>query len=641
MKLLFKIALLGVLFIGSTLSAQQLSTKNKKAIRYYQQADLYLSSAYRKFEEAKQLLYSAIKEDPEFVEAYLKLASIHKLFADNEKARNALQKATDIKPADPNLAGPYLLLADLYMMEGNFDKAAENYQRVLDVKPNDQNFIIKADARIKSAKFAAHAVKNPTEVKPVKMENTVNNFHAQGYPMLTADNQTMMFYVLRTPESKGDIMITQQQDGHWVHAMSLSDVINSDADEGAPTMSADGRSVVFAACQRAGSVGGCDLYISFREGAVWSEPENLGKEINSAGWDSEPSISADGRTLYFSSDRPAGKGRRDRNIWMSKKGADGKWKPAVILGEPINTIGDEVSPFIHANNNTLYFASNYHPGMGGYDVFYSRRKDTSWTEPVNLGYPLNSTDNDGTIFVTADGKKGYYSVFERQSKYNSASYIYEFDMPATLKEANQTTYSKGTITDKITGNPLKASVELLDVATGELMQSVSSDGTNGSYLLVLTEGKQYALRVYAKGYLFESRAFDFRTPSGFNPLTLDFQLLPLKSGASVVLNNIFFPSNSAQLQKESYAELDKVVEFMVLNAGVRIELSGHTDDVGSDADNLALSGKRATSVFEYLLSKGISRDRMLHKGYGETKPKLPNSNDSNRAQNRRIEFKVL
>lgn len=628
-------------FCSLQVAAQKYSTTNKQAIRLYEQAN-GLSSA-RQFDQAKECLYEAVRKDPNFVEAYIRLAGIHNLFQDYDKARNALQKAVDIKPADKDMAGAYNLLGDLYMLNSGFDKAAENYQRVITVQPTDQNLLIKAEARLKCAKFASNAVKNPVDVKPVKMEPSINNFHAQGYPMLTADNQTMMFYVLRTPESRGDIMITNKQaDGHWTHALSLSDNINTDnGDEGAPTMSADGRSMVFTACQRQGSVGGCDLYISYREGQVWSEPENLGREVNSPSWDSEPSISADGRTLYFSSDRPVAKGRKDRNIWMAKKGTDGKWMKAVALAAPINTIGNEVSPFIHANNSTLYFASDYHPGMGGYDVFYSKRKDTTWIEPVNIGYPLNTTDNDGTIFVTADGMKGYYSVYERTAKVNSASMIYEFDMPVSLKEENKTTYSKGKITDKVTSKPLRASVELLDVATGELVQSVKSDGTDGSYLLILTEGKQYALRVYATGYLFESRSFDFRKPSDFNPLTLDFQLSPLKSGASVVLNNIFFPSNSAILNPESSTELNKVVEFLGLNPTVKIELSGHTDDVGSDADNLSLSEKRAKSVYEFLVGKGVAKERLVFKGYGETKPKQPNTNEANRALNRRIEFKVL
>ncbi|MCU0428585.1 MAG: OmpA family protein [Cytophagaceae bacterium] len=640
-KFALGLALLIFLPVSETY-AQQLSTKSKKAIRYYQQADLYLSSAYRRFEEAKELLYSAIQEDPEFVEAYLKLASIHKLFNDSEKARKALQKAADLKPSDPALAGAYLLLADLYMENSSFDKAAVYYEKVIQVQVKDQTMLMKAESRLKSAKFAAQAIQNPVPVKPKKMEASINNFHAQGYPILTADNQTMLFYVLRTPDSKGDIMISQKNtSGQWEHAVSLSEAINSDADEGAPTMSADGRSVVFAACQRPGSVGGCDLYISYREGDEWTAPENLGNQVNSSAWDSEPSISADGRTLYFSSDRPVAKGRRDRNIWMSQKDAQGAWSKAVALGAPINTPGDEVSPFIHANNQTLYFASNFHPGMGGYDVFYSRKKDTTWSTPVNLGYPLNTTDNDGTIFITTDGATGYYSVFERNARYNSASFIYEFEMPETLKEENRSTYSKGIVTDKISSKPLKATIELIDLQSAQVSQSVQSDKVSGSYLLVLTQGQQYVLRVSAEGYLFESRMLDFRSVEKLDPLSLNFQLTPAKSGASIVLNNIFFQSNSAELQKESFVELDKIADFLSMNPTLRIELSGHTDDIGSDAENLLLSGKRATTVYDYLLKKGIKAERLKHTGLGERKPKYPNNNEANRALNRRIEFKIL
>jgi OOP family OmpA-OmpF porin len=624
---------------AGSLFSQGLSSTNKKALLNYQLADNLIQQ--RKFDDAKSALYAAIDKDPNFVEAYLKLGAIHKLFGEKEKARNSFRKAAELKPDFKPMAGAYYALADYSFIEGQYEDAKKYYDMVLRVKPDDKLLVEQSDRGSKNCDFAIEAKKHPLDFKPIKMSPVINNFYVQAYPILTADQQTMIYYVIRTSErnAKGDIMISKKENGVWTLPVSISDKINTQMDEGAPSMSADGHSLVYAACNRPDAIGGCDIYISYREGDEWSEPINMGREINSNAWDSEPSISADGRTLYFSSERPGGQGRMD--IWYSRLIKDGSWSKAQNMGPGINTKGDEVAPFIHANGNTLYYSSNSLPGMGGYDIFRTRKKGNEWSEPENIGYPLNTSDNEGTVFITVDGTKGYYYIYDRKIMQNPPSTIFEFDVPKEIQEEEKSTYAKGTVYDAVTKKKLSASIELIDLKTNQVKQKVGSDPVNGDYMLVLTEGSEYALNVSKEGYLFASSFFDYKNPTAFNPLALDIYLTPIKAGASVVLNNIFFENNSFELEDKSTTELDKIVSFMILNPSISIELGGHTDDVGSDAANMELSQKRAKSVYDYLINAGVAATKLKYKGYGETKPVVPNTNDENRAKNRRIEFKVL
>lgn len=637
----FKFFVYLILFVLSfaQVFSQNLSTTNKKALQNYQLADNLVQA--RKFDDAKQALYSAIDKDPNFVEAYMKLGAIHKLFGDKEKARAAFKKAAELKPDFKPMAGAYYVLADYSFGEGQYEEAKKYYQMVIKVQPDDKQLIEQSERGSRNCDFAIDAKQHPLDFKPVKMTPTINNFHVQAYPILTADQQTMIYYVIRTAErnAKGDIMISKKENGVWSHPVSISDKINTPMDEGAPTMSADGRALVFAACNRQDAVGGCDLYISYKEGDQWSEPVNMGREINSTAWDSEPSISADGRTIYFSSERSGGQGRMD--IWYSRLVENGSWSKAQNMGPGINTKGDEVAPFIHASGNTLYYSSNALPGMGGYDVFCTKKIGKEWSVPKNVGYPINTQDHEGTLFITVDGTKGYYYIYDKKVSVNPPSTLFEFEIPKEIREENKSTYAKGNVFDAVTKKKLSGKIELIDLSTNQVKQQVYSDPVTGEYMLVLTEGSEYALNVSKEGYLFYSSFFDYKNPAVFNPLALDIPLNPIKQGSSVILNNIFFEHNSYELEDKSTAELDKIVAFMNVNPSVSIELGGHTDDVGSDADNLDLSQKRAKAVYDYLVNAGIPAAKLKYKGYGETKPVMPNTSDENRARNRRIEFKVL
>jgi OmpA-OmpF porin, OOP family len=615
----------------------QYSTTNKKAIKEYEEGQGLLH--LRKFKEGIIKLEEAVKKDPAFAEAHAALGNAYKTMGEEEKAKLHFIKAAELKPDDKNYYNVYFIAADYLLNDGNYAEAKKYLQKIINFNPNNKAVMYKTNIMMGNCIFAEEALKHPLEFKPVLMSSKINKFFIHLYPVLTADQQTFIFSKADGPRvtDDEDIVMSKKVNGEWTEPVSISSKINSKFKEGACGMSADGKVLVFASCDRKDGLGACDLYISYKKGNDWSVPINMGPNVNSGAWDSEPTLSADGRVIYFTSDRRGGLGFFD--IWTTSIDETGNWTKARNVGKPINTEGKEVAPFIHANGTTLYFSSDSHPGMGGYDIFYSHKSDSiTFSQPVNVGYPLNTKVNDASIFITADSKKGFYSVYDM--KYSKAL-LYEFDVPKELQEQKLSTYAKGTVYDADTKQKLGAKVELIDLKTGKIIQSLKSDSVNGDYLMVLTEGSEYALYVSSPGYLFRSTFFDYKDPANFNPLSLDVYLDPIKAGKSVVLNNIFFATGSYTLEDKSKTELDKIVNFLKLNPKVIIEFGGHTDDVGSDKDNLDLSLKRAKSVYDYIVSNGIPAARLKYKGYGETKPVTPNDTDEHRQLNRRIEFKIL
>ncbi len=639
MKKLFVIPLF-FLFLSFSASAQtDLHTKNKKAIKYYTLSESYIQG--RQFDPAIEALENALKEDNQFIDAYFKLGSIYMLYAKNSIAKKYYMKGADLDTNDVKSATAYFIVGEISIKEGDYATAKKYFQYVMNVKPNNKKLTDKAPKYIETCIFAVEAMKHPVAFKPVILPNNINNSFVQAYPVVTADRKTLLYTQRSGQKSTDDenIFTSKWENGKWGTPYSISTTINTKYNEGASSMSADGKTIVFASCNRADGVGSCDIYISYKEGEQWSVPENMGKKVNAAGWDSEPSLSADGKVLYFSSERSGGYGRED--IYVSYKQDNGTWGVAKNLGPVINTEGREVSSFIHASGSTLYFSTNSRPGMGEFDIFRSDMGDTSWTNPVNVGYPINTADNDATLFITADNEKGYYSVYDKKDYNNMRSYLYEFDVPEVLKAKHKSTYAKGTVYDADTKKPLKADIELYNLATAARMQWCTSDSVNGAYTLVLSEGMDYAVHAGKKGYLFESIQFNYKNGKSFDPLTLDIYLKPIKKGATTKLNNIYYETNSYALDSRSTAELNKLLAFMKLNATTKLELAGHTDNVGNETDNLKLSGNRAKAVYDYLISKGADKARLTFKGYGKSVPVADNGTEEGRAKNRRLEVKVF
>jgi len=324
---------------------------------------------------------------------------------------------------------------------------------------------------------------------------------------------------------------------------------------------------------------------------------------------------------------------------MSFQHEPGVWTKAQNLGAAINTGYDEKSPFIHANARTLFYATDGRPGFGGFDIFWSDWADSAWSKPVNFGYPINNHEDQFSVYITPDGEKGYYSheEFTREG----TSTIYEFFVPEEYRVKYRSNTVKGIVRDKSTQQPLKATVELFNLEKNDMISFVNSDSVTGSYLMVLTQGADYGLYVSAQGYLFKSLNFNYEATTNLEPLVIDVDLEKASRGASVVLNNIFFDLDKFDLGEKSRTELDKMARFLQDNPTLQVEISGHTDDQGTDVYNQQLSQKRAKAVGEYLLKKGVPAARLKEVGYGSKKPLQPNDSEANRQVNRRIEFRII
>jgi outer membrane protein OmpA-like peptidoglycan-associated protein len=615
--------------------------QNKKAVELYKKAVDALSN--RKMTESLDLFHQAVERDTGYTDAYLKLGQVYEFMRQPDQAFQVYQRAIGQQPDKPTTGLAYQFVCAYLLKKGNYRVAIPHIERYQKLFAPQSLQWKRIDRMLQTAHFGEQAIQNPLPVKPQPMAATVQAFPSQYFPVLTADEQTLVYTVLK-PEGDEDLMVSTQKGETWSPPESISPLINSINNEGTPTLSADGRTLVYTVCQGRAGYGSCDLYISHKTGNAWSEPQNIGPVVNTRAWESQPALSADGRRLYFVSDRKGGMGRRD--IWCSDLGDDGEWKPPYNL-KTINTPFDEASPFIHANGLSLFFASEGHLGLGGYDLFVADSTATGWSNPQNLGYPINTSDDQAALFVSANGAHAYYSQEQAASDGKQRSKLYVFDLPEALRQkVRPVSYLKGLVADARTKKPLQATIELIDLATNQLITRVQSDPQTGQYTAILPTGGEYALYVIGPGYLFKSLSFDFTRKSEGEGLTLSVPLEPIKPSeggapAKETLNNLFFETGRYDLADKSRTELDRLVKFLEVNPTVNIEVSGHTDNQGGTAINLELSKKRAQSVVSYLAKAGVAPNRIKSAGYGETRPVAPNTSDENRKLNRRIEWRIL
>ncbi|TDE17780.1 flagellar motor protein MotB [Dyadobacter psychrotolerans] len=589
----------------------------------------------RQLNEAVILYEKVLQTEPKNAESHLRLAQIYDLLRRPELSKYHYKNLIAIQPQAAQSASAYQWLGKFYSQSEKYDSALVYYQKSFELFPAKSNLSRLAEKSVIATKFAQNAIKNPLPIKKRSLGDTINFLDAQYFPVLTADGETLIFTGL-TDKKEENIYITHRQNKGWDVPEEISQAINTSNNEGTCSVSADGRTLVFTACNRQDGYGSCDLYITKKEGKDWSAPVNMGEGINSREWDSQPSLSADGHKLYFASDRKGGQGKRD--IWVSQLNDKGVWVEPKNLGPVINTGDDENAPFIHANGRTLFYASNGLPGMGGLDIFMAQRIDTVWSEPKNLGYPINTFSEQVGLFIASDGKIAYYSD-DKSDTGRSRSLLYSFDLPDELqKMIVPARYAKGKIVDKKTGAPLSSDIDLFDLKTQQKVGEFNSDKTTGSFLAVLNKGSEYAFYVSKDGYLFKSLSFSVSDSA--SSVDLQIPLEPIEKNKAEVLNNIFFKTGEYTLDEKSKVELDKMVDFLRRNKTIKIEISGHTDDVGSDKENLELSKRRAQSVKEYIQKNEIAPERLISIGFGETKPVAANDSEANRQRNRRIEWKI-
>lgn len=630
------------LLAAGTTVGQNYTSSNKKAIKLFEkgQTALYQSRG----DEAVQSFEEALEADPQFIECHIMLAEWFLDTRREAEAKSHYRNAVEINPEFFTLA--WLQLGELELKEGNHDQAISDYEMFLKL---DKKNIDRHDAAkhgIECAKFRKKELSNPQPFNPQNLGSAINTTNEEYLPALTVDGQTLIFTrrfprkattTANTSEEE-DFYISTLQDGKWTTAIRMPEPVNSNDNEGAQCISQDGRIMFFTACGRPNGGGRCDIYMCVRRGDKWGKPRNLGPIVNSGAWESQPSFSIDGKTLYFVSDRKGGYGGMD--IWKTTF-VNGKWTTPENLGPNVNTEGNEMSPFIHYDDQTLYFTSDGHIGMGGMDIFATRReKDGSWAKPQNLGYPINTSGDESNLIVSADARTAIYSS-DRQGGYGKQD-LYTFQLPVEARPV-VTACMKGTITNAKTGEKIAADIKVIELATGNVVANTSSDKTDGQYIVSLPANNNYALHVTADGFLFHSQNENWEQTStaDWQPRQVDIALHPIEAGERIALRNVFFETGRYQLLDNSRTELDKVVELMKNNPSLRIELGGHTDNVGQPADNMKLSQQRAKAVYEYLVSKGIEASRLTFKGYGDTMPVATNDTDEGRATNRRTELKIL
>lgn len=625
-----------ILHFTFSASAQYDPSKiNKKAIEIYDKA--IEKAQADEFNEAINLLQKAIQQDETYVEAYLSLAGVYGQLKNYGQSTLYYEKAFSIDstytsdfrlPYSINLAGM-----------GEFEKALRTITALLAKTNLNANTRKAAEYRKKSYQFAVDFAKNNRTknyvFSPQNLGDSINSPESEYFPSMPVESNQLIF-TRRLNNFNEDFFLSHKYRNKWGHAFRLNGSINTAQNEGAQNISQDGNWLVFTACNRPDGFGSCDLYISYLTNTGWSEAINLGSKINSDQWDSQPSLSPDKRDLYFSSRRPGGYGGSD--LYVSHLGLTGKWSEPENLGPEINTSGDESSPFIHADNQTLYFASTGFQGYGEDDIFITRKgNDSKWSRPQNLGYPINTINHEGTLFVAADGKTAYYASDRSDSR--GGLDIYSFEMREDIRPA-KTLWIKGKVYDKKTNAGLPSTVELIDLASRQIISSVQTDET-GNYLITLPVGKDYAFNVARRGYLFYSDNYSLKEKSPDSTYEKNIPLQPIEVNAAVVLKNIFFDFKKYELKSASQVELNKIVQLLQDNPTVKIQIEGYTDTIGSAAENKKLSENRARSVVAYLRTKGIAAMRMQAKGFGALHPIADNKTEEGRAMNRRTELKIV
>ena len=638
---LFFLAGLLMIFSLPAFSQTQLSTKNKKAIELYINADNYRVRG--QYTQAISMLNEAIEKDKKFVEAYYRMGLVYMSLKDLPRATQYFEQGLGLTTDVRKQKVFWFDLGEAYFIQGMYDKAEAALTNFLKAENQSTQKIDRANMVLKNVAFAKENAQNSKGYRQRVLSDTINGSVMQYFPVLTADQEEMIFTrrLSGGPNDDEDLMMSVKNDrGRWMFPESISKNINTRLNEGTCTISADGRKLIFTSCVGRNGVGSCDLYESIKTGDDWTEPRNLGAGVNSAEWESQPSLSADGRTLYFVSDRRGGIGRRD--IWVSTMNEKGEWTKAKNAGKSVNSVYDEISPFIHANNKTLYFAANGLVGFGGYDVFFCEKDSANnWGSPENFGAPINNHEDQFSLFITADGQKGYYSYEEATRDGYSISKIYEIDIPEASRIKFRSNYVKGVVRDKKSQQPLRARIELINIQKNQVESIVESDSITGKYLIVLTQGAEYALYINRSRYVFQSLNFNYSEVKDFKPITVNVDLERITAGTRVVLKNLFFDVDKYELKEKSVTELRKIIQFLKENPATRLEISGHTDNTGSAQYNRQLSEKRARSVFQYLVDNGVSPQRLSPKGYGPDAPVSTNDTEEGRTLNRRIEFKIL
>ena len=652
----------------STAAQAKYSSKDKKAVKLYEDAMRIEVTHFNPqtqqvdYRAAITMLEQAIKRDPNFIEAHELIAEFYMGFKEYDKTIFHLNKTLELRAGRAPSGFTHFVLAKAHYQKGNYAVALENMEKYLSIGASREKFTTEVKLFMESCEFALYSKKNPVAFNPINLGPTVNTKYHEYFPTLTVDGKTLLF-TRRLPApgtehgEQEDFFVTHLVNGKWSEAEAMPSNVNTTNNEGAPTFAPDGRTLVFVACVDAyGSYGpgrtgkgSCDLFITKKVGSQWRNPVNLPGGVNTQNWETQPSLSSDGKTMYFIRGTNRRDGTKEQDIYRAFLQPDGSWSRAERLPDIINTPFREESVFIHPDGRTLYFSSDGHPGFGGLDIFMSTMDDNgNWSKPVNLGYPINTEYDENSLLVAANGELAFFAS-DRAGGFGGLD-LYAFEMPEPIRPT-RTLYMEGLVFDARTKRPLGGRFELIDLSTGKTIITSDADKMTGEFLISLPTKRDYAINVSYPNYNFFSLNFSLKNHNENEPFKLNIPLEPIVEDAIVRLENVFFDLGKSTLRPESEIELNKLVEQLNDNPSMRIEIGGHTDSRGNDKENLTLSQNRAVAVMDFLVSKGIQANRLTAKGYASSQSvytdaqiaAMASNDEKERAHqlNRRTEYRIL
>jgi outer membrane protein OmpA-like peptidoglycan-associated protein len=608
---------------------------NKRSVELYEQALLLVRDDA--FRQSIPTLQASIKADTTYYEPYLTLAGVYGelkvydsavIWFDKVMAFDTIHTGFFYLPYSINLAGL-----------GKFKEALTAVNKFLEQPKLSERSRQSGLARKANFEFAVAMQQQYAAIKfaPINLGDSINSIYSEYYPSITLDDSLFVF-TRRAQGVRENFMssvLTPEQHAYG-KAGVIDGSINEEPSKGAINISQDGEWLVFAGNFGHKGYGNFDIYMSQFTPTGWSEAFNLGPQVNTDFYESGPTLSPDKMALYFVSDRPGGYGGKD--IYVSYRKANGSWSEAQNLGATINTAGDELAPMMHADGQTLFFCSNGLPGYGNMDLFLVRKDTTGqWMKPQNLGYPINTIDHEGSIFVAGNGKDAYYASDRADSR--GGLDIYRFELPEHLRPA-RTLYTKGFVKDAVTKKGLPSRVVLINQQTRKVISSVQTD-EEGYYFVTLPVGTNYQVSVRRKGYWFYTKPLLYAQGKADTSFFENIYLRPITLGSKLVVDNILFDNNQVKLTTESILALDQVWQLLNENPTLSLQINGYTDSVGNKKANLLLSEQRARAVVSYLVRKGIVPERLRAKGFGDTMPIAPNATEKGRALNRRTELEVI
>jgi outer membrane protein OmpA-like peptidoglycan-associated protein len=622
--------------------AQTYSIIDSRAIKLFQEGEEFALS--RKYDQAIAKYQAAITREGSFLEAYVKASQLmitQGRLEDAEKmAMTGKAKLSGKNASSRHIADYGWLFSNLYLKQGRFTEAYRQFHEVdplFDTTFKKSLYYTQMKVQME---FLGQELGDVRTIIKERLDSPLNEFRLQYFPVLTADGEQILFTKRDgTGNFDKEDIFTAYADGKgsWTKPQGLAQTINSSFNEGTCSVTADGKILIYTSCDAPDSQGSCDLYIAYKVNGAWQRPTNMGAKVNSRSWDSQPSLSADGRVLFFSSNRRGGYGGND--IWYSVRQKDGSWSEAKNLGGVVNTPKDEISPFMFFNNEILFFASDGHQGFGGMDIFLSRVKDGEFQKPENLGLPINDHLEQVALFITAKKDYAYYTELTKEEGENDRSLLYRFKFPEEIYLGENLMVTEGKVINAKTGQPVEATLSLVSLKNDSTLYQFQSDGKSGDFLMLYPENAVSGLYVEKKGFL--PKIYNVERDKLQNVKDLKVELIPVASGEQFVFENVFFDFDKYDLKPESISSLNRLQKFLLENPNVNIMIAGHTDNIGNQGYNQALSLQRAKSVQNFLVQAGLHPGRVMVEGKGDKEPLLPNTSPENQALNRRITIRVL